>query len=170
MKASQEMIIAIDVDYRETHAVAAALCFEHWNDPSPIAELTETILTVEDYVPGQFYKRELPCIQALLAKQPYDLTTIIVDGYVYLGAEQKPGLGKYLWDTLDSSVPVIGVAKKPFHNTLAYTQVFRGQSKKPLFVTAVGVEQSIAKQQILSMHGPYRIPTLLKRVDALCRS
>jgi deoxyribonuclease V len=36
-------------------------------------------------------------------------------------------------------------------------------------VTAVGIDLAEAARRLGEMHGPYRIPTLLKRVDRLCR-
>jgi deoxyribonuclease V len=65
-------------------------------------------------------------------------------------------------------IPVIGVAKTYFQGSRAVS-VRRPGSDRPLFVTAVGVDLTAAAQQIASMHGPYRIPTLLRRVDQLAR-
>lgn len=166
---TKNMILAVDVDYRENSAVAAAVCFERWQDTSTTAEFTERIPSIAEYVPGQFYKRELPCIQAILAKQPYDLSAIIVDGYVYLGAEKKAGLGMYLWESLKRGIPVIGVAKNRYRGTLTESELLRGSSQKPLYITTAGVELATAKRQVASMAGAHRIPILLKQVDALCR-
>jgi deoxyribonuclease V len=38
-----------------------------------------------------------------------------------------------------------------------------------LFITAAGVSLERAADYIKAMHGPFRLPTLLKRVDQLCR-
>ncbi len=45
----------------------------------------------------------------------------------------------------------------------------RDSSKRPLIVTAIGIDESVAAKHIASMHGPYRIPTLLKWADHLSR-
>ena len=45
----------------------------------------------------------------------------------------------------------------------------RGTSRSPLYVTAAGMEATEAARHIAEMHGPHRVPTLLKRVDRLCR-
>lgn len=79
------------MDYREEGARAACVVAQDWADETPIAEYTTFLDTVEPYVPGEFYRRELPCLQAVLA-------------------------------------------------------------------------------QVQAMHGAYRLPTLLKRVDTLARS
>jgi deoxyribonuclease V len=47
--------------------------------------------------------------------------------------------------------------------------VLRGGSARPLYVTAAGLSADEAARRVRDMHGPYRIPTLLKRVDQLCR-
>ena len=63
------MILAIDVDYRDNNtAKAAGIVFENWTDEFPKATITTIISPIADYEPGQFYKRELPCILALLDK------------------------------------------------------------------------------------------------------
>jgi deoxyribonuclease V len=49
-------------------------------------------------------------------------------------------------------------------------EVRRGDSQKPLYVTAAGVSAEDAASRISEMHGPFRIPTLLKQVDTLARS
>ena len=64
--------------------------------------------------------------------------------------------------------PVIGVAKTSFVGATA-TPVIRGASATPLYVTAIGIEQAVAAAQITAMHGPFRIPTLIKRADTLAR-
>lgn len=93
----------------------------------------------------------------------------MIDGYVYLGASNKPGLGWHVWDMINGRFPVIGVAKSAFQDTPKNTELLRGKSKRPLFITAEGIDTETARLYIKNMHGEYRIPTLLKRVDALCR-
>ena len=122
---------------------------------------------LEPYEPGQFYKRELPCVLALLSLFQQPLSTIVVDGYVFLGS--KPGMGHYLWRALGEKIPVVGIAKNPWHEPGAI-EVFRGGSQRPLYVTAVGIEVDFCVSYVQEMDGPYRIPTLLKRVDLLARS
>lgn len=163
------MILAVDVHYLDTGAVVAGVLFDHWARCEGNHEVTARIRSVEPYQPGQFYKRELPCILAILEKLPLQPTTIVVDGYVYLGSEKRPGLGYHLFEALDAAVAVIGVAKNRFEGTLDEAELIRGNSQRPLYVTAVGIDQTQAKQRIATMCGRHRIPTLLKRVDQLCR-
>ena len=163
------MIIATDVQYDEEKrtGLAAAVAFHDWDDAVPFREWTALITDIEPYVPGQFYKRELPCILTLLAPVIDEVTAVVVDGHVWL-AEDRPGLGHYLWKTLLMDTPVIGVAKSRFHGGYA-KEVLRGGSKKPLYVTAAGMDADDAALRVAYMHGSNRHPTLLKRVDQLCR-
>lgn len=124
---------------------------------------------IEPYEPGSFYKRELPCILAILQKISEDIEVIVIDGYVTLGEKEKPGLGTHLFNHLEGEIPIIGVAKNRFTNTPDQCALLRGASKKPLFITCLGIDLVDAKQCIQNMHGQHRIPTLLKLVDSECR-
>jgi len=163
------MIAAVDVDYRDSQALAACVLFHHWTDATPCAEVTAPIFQVAEYQPGQFYKRELPCLLAALNKVPSPVDLIVVDGYVWLGDETHPGLGAHLYQALARAIPVIGVAKTRFLSATAARPVQRGDSQRPLYVTAAGMDIEEACRHIAAMHGPHRIPTLLKAVDQLCR-
>lgn len=163
------MILAVDVHYPGRGAIVAGILFEDW----PSGEASGTCLTrvseVADYVPGAFYRRELPCLLALLHEHALAPDCIVVDGHVVLGADARPGLGRHLFDALEGRVPVIGVAKTRFAGMSADCDVLRGDSARPLHVTAAGLSQEEAKACIRAMHGAHRLPTLLKAVDRLCR-
>lgn len=161
------MLACIDVDYRLRGAVAACVLFRDWGDADSAEEHVQSIAQVEPYQPGQFYRRELPCLLCVLAAVSEPLETIIIDGYVWLG-EEKPGLGAHLYEALAHRVPVIGVAKSRFAGA-AGEAVLRSGSRRPLYVSAAGLDPATAARLIHSMHGTYRIPTLLRRVDQLCR-
>lgn len=163
------MILAVDVDYRAQGAVVAGVVFNAWTSEAPCEELTVYIDTVAAYVPGQFYRRELPCILALLERLHCHLDVIVIDGFVHLGSDHHPGLGAHLRKALGGKVAIIGVAKSNFKDTPPETELFRGNSQHPLYVTSAGVCLATAKASIACMSGPYRIPNLLKRADTLCR-
>lgn len=163
------MIACLDVYYRSTHAIAACVLFKGWCDHLSIRQIKEEIENVRPYEPGRFYRRELPCLLRVLNKVNVPLEAVVIDGYAWLGDNQSPGLGAYLFKALNESVPVIGVAKNRFKGSESALQVFRGRSKRPLFITAAGIDREIAAGYILRMHGEYRIPTLLKEADRLCR-
>jgi deoxyribonuclease V len=165
------MILAIDVHYRETESKVVGLIFKDWTDE----KATETVITfvaeVAEYEPGAFYKRELPCILALLALIDLKtLTYIVVDGYVFLNDEGKAGLGHHLFEALDGQLPIIGVAKTSFFQNDRFVRpVLRGESAKPLYVTSVGIELDEAAANIKKMAGEFRLPTLLKEMDTLTK-
>lgn len=159
-------IAAVDVDYRADHALAACVVFADWADAEPAVTHTVRVSPVADYESGQFYKRELPCLLAALQQVELPLRAVVVDGFVTLSGGKK-GLGAYLQDAIET--PVIGVAKNPFRGADA-VPLLRGDSKKPLWIGATGIETSAAVAAIAAMHGPYRFPTLLRLVDQLCRA
>ena len=164
------MILAVDVDYRQNKAVVAGVCFEHWSDESPLLVVRTDVADVEPYEPGFFYKRELPCILKLIEAHELSPDLIVVDGFVVLGDDAKPGLGMHLYNALKGKIPIIGVAKRRFKDTETTAEVFRGESKNPLYVTTAGIDDEIARDFIQTMHGKHRIPTLLKLVDSECRA
>ena len=134
------MILAIDVHYKNEIARTVSIEFDDWEAKKPTKINVIELPEMEEYVPGEFYKRELPCILEVLKKSDLaKITAIIVDGYVVLNDEGKKGLGGYLFEFLDEKIPIIGVAKKRFHSIdkLAIP-VLRGESKKPLYVTCQG--------------------------------
>lgn len=161
------MILAIDVYYFENKAKSVGLIFNDWNDDQAKETVFTYVENVEEYESGAFYKRELPCILQLLEK--IDLTTIqiiIIDGYVYLNDDKKLGMGGYLYESLEHQIPIIGVAKHPFHNNKKNVrEVYRGESKNPLYVSAVGIDIIEAAEQIQHMSGTFRVPKLLKLLD-----
>jgi len=159
------MKLAVDVDYREPGAVVAGVGFVQWGDAVPCWRGCVEVPTVAAYRPGHFFERELPCIQALLAVAPGPVELIVVDGHAWLGPG-RPGLGAHLFEAV--GVAVVGVAKRPFVGRHA-TEVLHGGSARPLYVTAAGFDGDAAAA-VASMHGPHRLPTLLKQVDALCRA
>jgi deoxyribonuclease V len=127
---------------------------------------------VEDpapYEPGRFYRRELPALLAVLSKFTLPPEVVIIDGYVWLGDWDHPGLGAHLHKALGGSVAVIGVAKKLFLRGPAVQTIRRGNSARPLYVSTAGMDLNEAAARIVGLHGEFRLPTLLKRVDRLCR-
>lgn len=146
---------------------------ETWADRAPLSENSIDIQSVEPYIPGSFYRRELPCLLKILNTLQTKPNIAVVDGYVWLAEESKPGLGFHLYQSLGSTIPVIGIAKTAYMGAEAsehVAKVYRGESKRPLFVTSVGVELASACEWVKSMAGEHRIPILLATVDRLARS
>lgn len=163
------MILLVDVAYVEAEGVAAGVLLKDWSDTSPSREIVVHVPCVEEYVPGEFFRRELPCIEAVLEQVDEPLECVVVDGYVTLGDPPRDGLGAALWSKLERKVPVLGVAKSKYLGTPEETFLFRGGSNRPLFVTAAGMTIDEAKRCVLSMAGKHRLPDMLKYVDALAR-
>ena len=163
------MLLAVDVYYGEDMASVAGVLFRDWNDAKAASEHRTHCAIADSYRSGEFFRRELPCIERLLREIDEHLECIVVDGYVFLGSERRPGLGKYLFDELKQEIPVIGVAKTPYRDTPDIMAIFRGKSARALYVSAVGMPEEVARQCIRTMHGNHRIPTLLQRVNRLCK-
>lgn len=166
--SSRSMITCLDVDYRNDAAFAAAVTFRGWADTRAVDERVVEVPDVQPYESGQFYRRELPCLLAVLETLP-PVETVIVDGYVWLDGVSKPGLGARLYEALGGGIAVVGVAKTSFRGVNGVCEVMRGSSMRPLFVTAAGMHANSAAERVRSMQGNHRIPTLLARVDYLCR-
>lgn len=165
------MIYAFDTYYYEDYANTVCIAFEDWKSDREVEVFTEQITISSEYESGSFYKRELPCILSLLDKivlKEEDI--IVVDGYVTLDNDGKIGLGGHLYEALAGKIPIVGVAKNEFTAPDSQRRsILRGDSKTPLFVTAKGIDVDQAKLKVENMHGPYRIPTLLKKLDQLSR-
>ena len=155
-----------DVHYQGRAGCAAAVIADAWEAQFPRSTHAALVMPVADYEPGAFWKRELPCLRAVL--DGLAPTVVVVDGYVWLDAEGRPGLGAHLHDAL--GVPVVGVAKTPFAGSPHARTVARGASARPLWVTAIGLDPDQAAASVRRMHGPHRIPTLLQLADGLARA
>jgi deoxyribonuclease V len=158
---------AVDVYYPDSGGAVAALVLA--GEPrfaAIVAEHTAVLETVAPYRPGAFYERELPAMRAVLAAGgPVDL--LVVDGYVQLHPDGRPGLGARAHEEL--GIPVVGVAKTAFRGATHAVEVRRGGSDRPLYVTAAGVPVEEAAAMVREMAGRYRLPDALRRVDALSR-
>jgi deoxyribonuclease V len=166
-------IAFLDVAYKGTGARAACVLAESWEAESPSSTYIQNIKTVEPYEPGNFYRRELPCLISVLSLLPSFPETIIIDGYVWLSSECRPGLGARLYEALGRKAPVVGIAKTVFagvESCVSVIRIFRGISRNPLFVTAIGIEPEIAAHYIRGMAGRHRIPELMRIADHLSRS
>ena len=159
------MFCCVDVDYQPGGVTAAAVGFGAWQDAIATIEIVvRSFEPPQPYEPGAFARRELPYLLGVLARMPA-CEAVVVDAYVWL-APERPGLGKLLHDACGT--PVIGVAKSWFDGATAI-EVVRGDSTRPLYVTAVGYEAERAAGELRAMHGEFRIPTLIKRADTLAR-
>jgi len=79
-------------------------------------------------------------------------------------------LGAYLNKSLAHPAMIVGVAKNRYRKSQHAVAVFRANSKRPLFVTAIGMGYDVAAQHVKSMAGQFRIPAIIKAVDRLSRT
>lgn len=163
------MLACADVCYRDGRALAACLVFAHWKAAEPLRIVRASLDGAAEYEPGHFYKRELPALLAVLGELPVQPETAIIDGYVWLGNGEEAGLGAHFFKALEHRTAIVGVAKTRFHNDRCSIPVRRGASAHPLYVTAAGIAPNAAANAIKDMHGPNRLPTLLKLADRACR-
>jgi deoxyribonuclease V len=160
------LIACLDVHYPSLGgARAAVVAFESWSSPTASVAHVVEIAEVAPYEPGAFYKRELPCLLAALERLEEKPDVVIVDAHVWLGPD-RPGLGARLLEASKVRT-VVGVAKTRFTGAPAVA-LLRGASATPLYVDECG-ERVGAPDRIREMHGNYRVPTLLRFVDQLCR-
>jgi deoxyribonuclease V len=163
------MKAALDVYYESDRSTAACVVFKNWSDSKPTELIRAVVPSTSQYRAGRFYLRELPCLTSALQQAGEEFETIVIDGYVHLKDDVGKGLGMHLFESLPYSPVVIGVAKNPLKVADHFVPINRGRSRKPLFISATGCSVNEAVQSILSMHGPHRIPTLLKLADQQAR-
>jgi deoxyribonuclease V len=158
---------AVDVHYLGAAGARAALVTA---DDARFAELADTatilVAETEQYRPGEFYLRELPPIRAV-CRHAGPFALIVVDGYVDLDPQGQRGLGGYVH--AEFGAPVIGVAKTSYRSATHAAQIRRGQSARPLYITAAGLTITEAAGLVENMAGPFRIPDALRTVDRLAR-
>jgi deoxyribonuclease V len=163
------MKAALDVHYTHDQAVAACIGFRAWDDAQLVTIHQATLSLRSDYRAGRFYLRELAPLLAVLEKAKETFTTIIIDGYVHLIPTAGKGLGTHLYESLPTPTAIIGVAKNPLNVADRFIPITRGDSKRPLYISAIGCPLEEATCYIQRMHGLHRIPTLLRFVDQAAR-
>jgi deoxyribonuclease V len=165
-----QVCAAVDVHYPASGgARAAAVLAADSLFSMLVAERTATVPEVPPYQQGEFYLRELPPLRAVLRDVGLGrLCLLVIDGYVDLDVSGRPGLGAHAH--AEFAVPVIGVAKRALPSATHAVRVLRGQSARPLFVTAAGMSLSEAADIVQNMTGRFRLPNAMRRADALART
>jgi deoxyribonuclease V len=162
------VFVAADVHYlRSGGARAAAVIAGDAAFSAVQAEWTVLVPAALPYQPGQFFLRELPPLRAVLAPVR-NLGLLVIDGYVDLDPDGRPGLGAHAHAAF--GVPVIGLAKTRFRTASHAVEVLRGNSARPLFVTAAGMPLAQAAELTRQMAGPFRLPDAMRRADFLART
>ena len=163
------MNAALDVSYVDDSATVACIRFHDWSDREPESVRISHLPVSSPYEPGMFYRRELPCLLHALKQESIQFSIIVIDGYVHLKPPIYKGLGLYLAESLGYDAMIIGVAKNPLKIADRYKNIYRGGSRRPLFISAAGMGLDGAADLIDSMHGEFRVPTLIKMADTLSR-
>ncbi len=164
---SEALFVAVDVHYLPDARARAAVVAARDPGFSSIACTGTAVVAAEvAYRPGEFYRRELPPLRAVIPCSSR-LALIVVDGYVDLDATARPGLGAHVH--AEFGVPVVGVAKTPFRTATHAARVFRGRSARPLFITAAGMTIADAADLVGAMAGKFRLPDAVKLADRLAR-
>jgi deoxyribonuclease V len=159
---------AVDVHYlRSGGARAAAVVAADALFSQVLAQHTAVVPEVSPYQPGEFYRRELPPLRAVL-EGISGLGLLVVDGYADLDPGGRPGLGARAH--AEFGIPVIGVAKSAFAAATHAIPVLRRTSARPVFVTAAGMPRADAAELVRRMAGRFRVPDALRRADALARA
>jgi deoxyinosine 3'endonuclease (endonuclease V) len=88
-------IAVLDVSYASDIAGVACLLADTWTAATPAIEISRCLRCAPaDYIPGEFYKRELPLLRAVIDDLLPRPALLVIDGYVWLGATHAPGLGR----------------------------------------------------------------------------
>jgi deoxyribonuclease V len=162
------LCVAVDVRYlRSGGARAAVVVAADALFSQVLAEHIAVVPEVPRYQPGEFYRRELPPLRAVLDGIG-GLGLLVLDGYADLDPGGRPGLGAHAH--AEFGVPVVGVAKPAFATATHAVAVLRGVSARPLFVTAAGMPRADAVELVRHMAGRLRVPDALRRAGALART
>lgn len=162
------MVLAIDTYYLPEEAHTVGVIFElGCSYPHDIIKSILPSDKYSSYIPGEFYKRELPPILDLLRKISLNgIEYIIIDGYILLKDNDgniKDGLGMHLSKALNGKhPPIIGVAKSNYCRTkeISYCKLSH------LFIQGYPISNNIAGNIIKSMSwGVGNLPTILQTLD-----
>lgn len=164
------MKAVLDVHYGGDRAGAACVMFGQWTDGAPQQVFRAATPLPAPYLAGRFYRRELPCLLAVLQQAGRVFDTVVIDGYVHLDPRVGKGLGLHLHEALAGASVVIGVAKNPLKIAARFVPVYRGRSRRPLFVSSMGCPLQRAADAVARMHGDHRIPTMLRAADREARA
>jgi hypothetical protein len=75
-------------------------------------------------------KVELPLLLSFISDFDEPIEGILIDGYVWLDANDLPGLGGHLFSSLGRCIPLIGIAKTRYRNDTWSIPVLRGESRR----------------------------------------
>ena len=156
------MKLVMDVHIQGDTALVAAVAFDDWSAMEGTKNYALRIEHVEKPAKGELDLRELPWLVQLLDANGLQPEVIVLDGFVHLDAQETPGLGRRLHDTLGGRTAIIGVSKSGFKDTPEQFEIYREEETAALVITCAGIDLGAAKARIRTMHGRKRVPTLMK--------
>ena len=158
------MKLVMDFQIQGDSARVAAVAFDDWAAFEGTKNYALRIEHVEKPAKGELDLRALPWLVQLLDANRLQPEVIVLDGFVHLDAQETPGLGRRLHDTLAGRTAVIGVSRTVFKGADTPEQfcIFREDETPALIVTSAGIDLGAAKARIRMMHGRKRVPTLMK--------
>ena len=156
------MKLVIDAHIQGDTARVAAVAFDDWAAPEGTKNYALRIEHVEKPAKGELDLRALPWLVNLLDANRLQPELIVLEGFVHLDAQETPGLGRRLHDTLGGRTAVIGVSRSGFKDTPEQFEVHREEETAPLVITCAGIDLGAAKARVRMMHGKKRMPTLMK--------
>ena len=156
------MKLVMDFQIQGDSARVAAVAFDDWAAFEGTKNYALRIEHVEKPAKGELDLRALPWLVQLLDANGLQPELIVLDGFVHLDAQETPGLGRRLHDTLGGRTAVIGVSRSGFKDTPEQFEVHREEETAPLVITCAGIDLGAAKARVRMMHGRKRVPTLLK--------
>lgn len=164
------MILAIDsYYYSDIDCYTVGISFDTWEQSTPTCIRSCHTSGFSPYVPGEFYKRELPGILGIIQLFDTNPDIIVVDSFITLedmDGNIKEGLGAHLLDSLNYSPIIVGVAKSMYCRCNEISlPLRRGNAINPIWIQGLGCTNEEALSFISRMHGVYRIPDLLKLLD-----
>lgn len=164
------MFVVIDADYDEKtrKGHVAGIVVQDLLSDKVEKVVTAIVENVEDYIPGQFYRRELKSVEAIINQlDKTQIEAIVIDGYADSGTEEH-ALGTFVYE--EYKIPVIGIGKNKYKRCiLENLEVCRGDSQRPLFVSSKGMDNEKSKELVKNMFGEFRLPFLVKYADKMAR-
>jgi len=164
--------LVLSIHFDGDGAQAVGLAFEAWEAPEAERVFSTHIAHAEKKAArGELDLRALPCMLQLLREHRLAPELILIDGFVYLDAQEAAGLGRHLFHALGERTAVIGVAKTAMDGgTPAQFEVIREEYAAPLVITCAGIDLGAAKARLRAMHGRKRVPTLMKLAARLAKA
>ncbi len=142
-------------------ATAACVVLRSFDSSSSMEERTVEVRTPTT---------DLDLLRSALKRLSTEVQVVVLDQYVWLDGTTRPGMGALLYQALDESVSVMGVAEEPCEDgNPEALGIARGHSARPLFVTSVGFPPPVVGKLVRAMHGRGRIPWALSRAAKLAR-